>query len=170
MDNGEKKRVLKPDLIIGEGVEQVPSKQSPEAQQFLSQLEKAKSPNQKAEIISQIIASSDTTMIMNAISRAEGYPNGVRQLVEAVIRNQQSEQKVGALIWLVENSVQVQRAPKLKYLVVKAIIDSRNHKAIDKIGTLSTVQEVPLLIKAIKSGDTSGIKAALDRFESSSSQ
>lgn len=160
------KRVLKPDRIIGDGVELAQPKQIGEKSPLLDRLQQAKGRNERDSIIEQVIASGETKTMVNAISRVADYPNGCRRLVEAIVENQKREQSAHALVFLIKNSEVVQRAPKLKYIVVKAIIEGGNQKALEEIAALSTVQEVPLLVKALKARDTAGITVALERFDS----
>lgn len=134
---------------------------------MLQKLQEAQSPNQKDAVINEIITSDNERAMVNGIAKVAEYPNGVARLVEAVILKQQKDGNVGALVWMVENSRVVQGIPRLKYAVVRALIESRNEKALNKIANSPAVTEVPLLQKAVASRDVSPIIAAQARFEAS---
>lgn len=160
------KRVI-PDAILGPEVlpaEPQEDEKYQRSQELLSQLEQATSPKQTATIIEELIELNDESSLVNAISKVSDYPNGVTRLVEAIVEKQSREGRVAALVWMLENSDAVIRMPRTLYTVVKAVIESGNEKAIQKIAAIKSVNTVPILRAAIETRSTFSLNAALERF------
>ena len=137
-------------------------KTPPKTDSLIDALSKVNSPKDRNEILDQIINEDDEKNLVNAISKVADFPNGVARLVEAIVQNQEREGRVGALVWLLEKSTPVIKTPWLKFKLVKAVLESDNSRAIEKIATFDSVTEVPFLVKAIKERDVSEIDAKLE--------